>query len=145
MRISEILATKGSKVITIGRESSIQEAVNKMEAHNIGGLVVVDLVGQVKGIVTERDIIREAASSNPNFKQPVKGIMTRRVITGKLNDELDSVAHTMTELRFRHLPVLDGDRLIGIVTIGDVVRAQRDSYLGQVVTLESMIEQEEIE
>ncbi len=140
MKISDILATKGSQVITIAPDHTLRQAVSLLEEHNIGGLVVVDAHGKVQGIITERDIIRYAASDNPDFSVHVRAIMTRRVITGMPQDDIHSVAHTMTERRFRHLPVIQDDRLVGIVTIGDVVKAQRNNYLGQVHTLETMIE-----
>ena len=138
MKISDILAKKGSTVITISPDKSLKDAVRLMEDNNIGGLVVLD-DEKLVGIITERDLIRYAAGDDPDFSKPVRGVMTRKVIVGMPQDDLHSVAHTMTEKRFRHLPVMDQGRLVGIVTIGDVLKAERDAYKGQVHTLETMI------
>jgi CBS domain-containing protein len=88
------------------------------------------------GIVSERDIVREAARSEQLFTQSVRDIMTRDLILGTPQDDLLAVGNTMTEKRIRHLPIVDKGRLVGIVSIGDVVKAQRDSYRGEVDTLQ---------
>jgi len=139
MKVADILASKGAQVITIQPQQTIKEAVDLMESHNIGGLVVVNPAGEIKGIITERDLIRYAATEHPTFSAHVGSIMTKNVIVGVLQDEIDSVAHTMTEKRFRHLPVVDDGNLIGILTIGDVVKAQRDRYEGELHTLQIQI------
>lgn len=143
MKIADVLATKGSKVIVIRPQQTIKEAVNLMEKHNIGGLVVVDQDEKLVGIITERDLIRYAATENPSFSTKVSDIMTSRVIVGVLQDEINAVAHTMTEKRFRHLPVVEEEKLVGILTIGDVVKAQRDRYQGEIHTLHIQITSEE--
>jgi CBS domain-containing protein len=139
MKVADVLASKGVQVITIQPQQTIKEAIDLMEAHNIGGLVVINPTGEIQGIITERDLIRYAATENPTFVTEVGKIMTRNVIVGVLQDEIDSVAHTMTEKRFRHLPVVDHDQLVGILTIGDVVKAQRDRYEGELHTLQIQI------
>ncbi|MFN2151502.1 MAG: CBS domain-containing protein [Anaerolineales bacterium] len=139
MKIAEVLASKGSNVITIQPQQTIREAVKLMEKHNIGGLVVVDAAGKIVGMLTERDLIRYAATEQPSFSASVSSIMTKNVIVGVLQDEIDAVAHTMTEKRFRHLPVVEGEKLVGILTIGDVVKAQRDRYQGEVHTLQIQV------
>jgi len=107
--------------------------------HNIGALVVTDFDGRVVGIISERDIIHEAAKSREIFSVKVSDIMTREVIVGLPEDDVMSVAHTMTERRFRHIPILDGEELIGIISIGDLLKAQRDQYQGEIDTLETQI------
>ena len=139
MKIADILVTKDSNVITIQPHQTIKVAVDLMEANNIGGLVVVNQDEKIVGIITERDLIRYAATENPTFAIQVGALMTRKVIVGVLQDEIDAVAHTMTEKRFRHLPVVDGDKLVGILTIGDLVKAQRDRYKGEIHTLQIQI------
>jgi len=91
------------------------------------------------GILSERDIVREAAHNELFFARVVADLMTRDVITGQPHDDLPSVAHTMTERRIRHLPVVDQGRLIGMVSIGDIVKAQRDHYQGEVDTLQTQL------
>ncbi len=139
MNIASILATKGGRVITIRPEQSVGEAVRVLASHNIGALVVVDQALTPVGILSERDIVRAAARSEQAFAQRVSEIMTRDVITGLPHDDLLSVANTMTDRRIRHLPVVDGGRLVGIVSIGDLVKAERDTYRGKVDTLETQI------
>jgi len=139
MNIASLLATKSGSPITIRPEQSVREAVALLSRHNIGALIVVNAPGTPVGIVSERDIVREAARNEQVFTRTVGDIMTKDVITALPQDDLISVANTMTERRIRHLPVVDGGKLVGIVSIGDVVKAQRDKYRGEVETLETQI------
>ena len=136
MTIANILARKGRRVITIRPEQSVRQALGLLAQHNIGALIVVSETGAAVGIVSERDIVREAVRHERVFERTVESLMTRDVVVGVPADDVASVAHTMTERRIRHLPVLDEGRLVGIVSIGDVVKAQRDHYAGQLQTLE---------
>jgi CBS domain-containing protein len=139
MKVAEILRVKGSQVITIHPDQSIREAILLLEEENIGSLVVVDEWDHMVGIVTERDMIRFAAGDDPDFSRPIRQIMTRDVIVGMPQDDIDSVAHTMTEKRFRHLPVFEAGQLVGILSIGDIVKAQRDRYEGEIHTLQLQV------
>lgn len=139
MNIASLLATKSRPPITIRPEQSVREAVALLAAHNIGALIVVSETGTPVGIISERDIVREAARDERVFGQTLSEIMTRDVITGVPEDDLASIAHVMTEKRIRHVPIMDRGRLVGIVSIGDVVKAQRDQYQGAVETLETQI------
>lgn len=139
MTIAHILARKGPKVVTIRPEQSIRQALALLAKHNIGALVVVDEAGKPIGVLSERDIVREAARNEQVFAKAVGELMTREVTVGMPQDDLISVANTMTEKRIRHLPVVDKGELVGIVSIGDVVKAQRDQYLGEVDTLQIQI------
>jgi CBS domain-containing protein len=138
MNIANILARKGSTAVTVRPEQSIREALMLLERHNIGALIAVQGDRPV-GILSERDIVREAAHNDKFFTRTVADLMTRDVITGQPHDDLLTVAHTMTERRIRHLPVVDKDRLVGMVSIGDVVKAQRDQYQGEVDTLQTQL------
>lgn len=139
MNIQSILATKGTNVLTIRPQQSIREAVAILVTHNIGALVVVNSVGQPIGILAERDIIRAAIQNDTLLSLPVSTVMAKEVVTGVPQDDLESVAHTMTEKRTRHVPVMDQGKLIGIVSIGDIVKAQRDRYQGELYTLQTQI------
>jgi CBS domain-containing protein len=139
MNIATVLASKGSKVITIQPEQTVRQAVGLLVEHNIGALVVVDRSRQPVGILSERDIVRAAAQREHVFSEPVADLMTKNVVLGLPHDDLASVGHTMTERRIRHLPVVEGGKLIGIVSIGDVVKAQRDQYQGEVETLQTQL------
>lgn len=140
MNIASLLAKKSGAPITIRPEQTVRDALALLAKHNIGALIVVNAASTPVGIVSERDIVREAARNEPVFGRAVDEIMTRNVITGTPEDDLASVANLMTEKRIRHLPVVvTGGKLIGIISIGDVVKAQRDTYLGKVETLETQI------
>ena len=139
MKVRTILSTKGTNVITIRPEQTLKEATLLLAEHNIGALVVVNKAKQPVGIVSERDIIRTAARHDDVFSWTVSKVMTQDLITGVPQDDLISVAHTMTEKRFRHLPIMDQGELVGIVSIGDVVKAQRDQYKGEIDTLQTQI------
>jgi len=139
MNIASLLAKKSGAPITIRPEQTVRDALALLAKHNIGALVVVNAAGMPVGIVSERDIVREAARNEQVFGRAMSEIMTRDVITGVPEDDLASVANLMTEKRIRHLPVVTGGKLIGIISIGDVVKAQRDKYLGEVETLETQI------
>ncbi|MDR5682708.1 MAG: CBS domain-containing protein [Armatimonadota bacterium] len=102
--------------------------------------MVVDPDGRPVGILSERDIVREAVRDERLFERRFADVMTAEIVVGRPEDGLMVVAHTMTELRIRHLPVVDGGRLVGIVSIGDVVKAQRDAYEGEVATLQILTE-----
>ena len=138
MNIANILARKGPMAVTVRPEQSIREALLLLDRHTIGALIAVEGEHPV-GILSERDIVREAARNEKFFMRAVADLMTRDVITGQPHDDLLSVAHTMTERRIRHLPVVDQGRLIGMVSIGDVVKAQRDHYQGEVDTLQTQL------
>jgi CBS domain-containing protein len=139
MTIATILARKGVKVVTIRPEQTLREALAMLAQHSIGALVVADGQGRLVGILSERDIVREAVRNEAFFTLSVSAIMTRNVITGQPYDDVAAVAMTMTSRRFRHLPVLDGDKVVGVISLGDIVKAQRDEYLGAIDTLESQI------
>ena len=139
MNISSILSTKSSEVITIGHEQTISEAISRLSHHNIGVLIVLGASGNVVGIISERDIVRRLVEDRELLSRKVSVVMTSEVIVGVPEDEVMSVVHTMTEMRFRHIPIMDKGQLIGIISIGDILKAQRDQYQGQIDTLETQI------
>ena len=139
MNIASLLATKGRMVVTARTDQTIRDALGLLARHNIGALVVIDERHLPIGIVSERDIVRAAARDEQIFALTVAHLMTRDVIVGTPQDDLLAVGTTMTEKRIRHLPVVDKGRLVGIVSIGDVVKAERDRYRGEVDTLQTLI------
>jgi CBS domain-containing protein len=106
----------------------------------IGAVVVVDETGRPVGIVSERDVVRELAKNENVLNEPVSRVMTIDVIIARPNDETKAVSQTMTVKRFRHLPVMDHGELVGIVSIGDVVKATIDEYEGEIETLQTRVE-----
>jgi len=139
MNIGSLLAIKGSTVITIASDETVRGAIALLAEHNIGALVVVDGSAAPVGIVSERDIVRAAAKTEAMFTTAISSIMTRQVIIGLPQDDLASVGHTMTERRIRHLPVMEGGRLVGMVSLGDIVKAQRDTFEGELETLQTQL------
>jgi CBS domain-containing protein len=136
MNIAAVLASKGVKVVTIRPAQTIREAVQLLAEHNIGALVVVEGSDRPSGILSERDIVRVLTGAETVLDWAVSRIMTREVIVGAPEDDILTVGHTMTERRIRHLPVMERGRLVGIVSIGDILKAQRDKYQGEVDTLQ---------
>lgn len=139
MKISLILATKGARVVTIRPEQLVREVVSLFVHYNIGAVVVVDATGAVVGIISERDVVRALPQVPDLLTQPVSAVMTRTVIVASPQDDLVSVMRTMTEKRFRHLPILDGGKLAGLISIGDIIKTQLDESQGEVETLETQI------
>lgn len=139
MKVRNILATKKGQLITIDSDEPVRKAISLLVANRIGALLVVDSSGKLVGILSERDIMRTAASDEALFGRPVADIMTKEVVVGMPQDDVIAVAHTMLEKRFRHLPIMDEGQLIGIISIGDVLKIQRDAYRGEVDTLETRI------
>ena len=139
MKVSTILATKGNKLVTIAPQQPVEEAVALFTKHNIGALIVLNDAGDLVGILSERDVVRQLNNQDDLLSQPVQSMMTAKVITCLPQDDLMSVAHVMTERRFRHLPVVEKGTLLGMISIGDVLKAQRDYYHGQIDSLETQI------
>jgi CBS domain-containing protein len=139
MKVRNILATKAGQLISVDVDASTRQALALLVAHRIGALPVLDAGGRLVGIFTERDIIYTAAVDEQLFDRPVSEIMTPDPIVGMPGDDVIAVAHTMLEKRFRHLPIVEDGRLIGIISIGDVLKTQRDAYRGEVETLETRI------
>ena len=125
MRIENILREKGRDVVTVTGSRSVLEAVHILVENNIGGLVVMEGTHPV-GILTERDVLRLTAQSPGELSRVlVRDAMTTALVTAKPDDELRRMMDVMTENRVRHIPVLDGGELVGIVSIGDLVNACR--------------------
>ena len=139
MKLSAVLAAKGNRVFTIAPDESITTAVALLAEHNIGALIVTGAHGLPVGILSERDIIRRLAKGAGVLTESVADLMSSPVTSGTSNDDLDSVLRTMTNNRFRHLPVVDDGELVGMVTIGDLVKAQLTEFRGAVATLETRL------
>ena len=123
MNVAAILKGKGSMVVTARPDTSLQEVARKLADKKIGAIIVMGDDGSVAGIVSERDIIRSIANrGSACLHEPVSGCMTRAVQSCDAADTLDELMAKMTAGRFRHLPVVDANKLVGIVSIGDVVK-----------------------
>jgi CBS domain-containing protein len=123
MNVITILKQKGREVFTTTPDTSLLDIAKLLSLHGVGCIIVAEADGEVVGIVSERDIVRAIARSGSKvLKEPVETCMTTNVVTCREADTIDKLMAEMTAHRFRHLPVVERDRLVGIVSIGDVVR-----------------------
>lgn len=117
-------AHKGDQVVTIGPDESVRALLDVLAEHRVGALVVAGAPGAVDGIVSERDVVRNLQRFGESILDgPVREIMTADVYTAEPTDTVDELMLQMTDKRVRHLPVLSDGRLVGIVSIGDLVNA----------------------
>lgn len=141
MRIADVLRGKGGAVVTINPDATVAELIAGLADHNIGAMVVVGPDG-VAGIVSERDVVRQMHTHGASvLSQPVHKIMTTMVSTCSKADTVDSLTLLMTENRVRHVPVLEDGKLIGIVSIGDVVKTRMQELESEHQQLQSYITQ----
>ncbi|QKV20552.1 CBS domain-containing protein [Oricola thermophila] len=123
MMVKHILADKGTNVFTLPVDASGMDALNALAEHNIGALVIASPEKKIKGILSERDIVRAIARTGTEaLQRPVADLMTTKVRTCSEESTVHEVMELMTEGRFRHLPVERDGRLIGVISIGDVVK-----------------------
>ena len=123
MHVAAILKMKGRNVVTTTADKSLLDVAKLLEQHDIGCLVIEGDDGQVAGIVSERDLVRAIGKSGAEvLKEPVSVYMTKTVVTAREADTIDRLMSEMTVHRFRHMPVVERGRLIGLVSIGDVVK-----------------------
>lgn len=123
MLVETILNTKGMTVRTLSASATLSDAVATLNKYNIGAVVITHDNGNIAGILSERDIVR-CMGKNPGgaLSVSIAEVMTKGVITCKRDTPIDEVMERMTARRIRHMPVVDGHKLIGIVSIGDVVK-----------------------
>lgn len=141
MRISTILRNKGSEVITVTPDTTIHQLLVILKQHDIGAVVVVDSDGELQGMASERDVVRHQVDNHEIHERPVSAIMTAVDHTCGPNDKLADLAITMTEYHVRHLPVVEKDRMIGVVSIGDIVKGRLQDLEAETQHLHSYISQ----
>jgi CBS domain-containing protein len=140
MNVESILRSKGRAVATIRPDAPIAAALAALTEHNIGALVVSADGEAVDGIVSERDIVRGLAARGGAFlADQVAAAMTRPVVTCSPRDKVADLMALVTNRRFRHLPVVEGGRLCGIVSIGDLVKSRLDEIEHEALSLRSFI------
>lgn len=135
MKIKDMIASKGSRVVFTCPKVTLRGALCAMVENKIGALPVINGSDALMGIISERDIMREVFNGSRLDEKQVGDVMTREVTTGSPDDDIDYVMNKMTEGRFRHMPIIEGDQLTGIVSIGDVVKTQLDQTKIQFVNL----------
>jgi len=123
MKIGDILHEKGSNVLTVTRSDTVSKAVDILGEHNIGVVVVIGDVGEVCGILSERDIVRRMRESGaPALEGTIGKCMTPDPFTSTLDATVDELMGVMSQKRIRHMPVVDGGKLVGMISIGDLVK-----------------------
>lgn len=138
--VNAILGRKGAEVTTIEPTKTLHDAVRVLEQHGIGALVVSEDGSHVAGILSERDIVRAVARHGAEaLDSPVSGVMTHSVTTCDREATADQLLRTMTESRFRHVPVVEDGALVGIVSIGDVVKSRIEALEVKAENLEAYV------
>jgi CBS domain-containing protein len=128
MNVTQILKQKGRDVLTIQPHHALQHAAEQLGQRRVGAVVVADAAGRVLGILSERDIVRAVGvRGGEALADPVSKHMTANPITVGEEADIDELMRAMTEGRFRHLPIVESGRLVGIVSIGDVVKYHVDA------------------
>lgn len=140
MKVSDLLKNKGQTVITITPEQPVFVAMEKLIDNKIGSLVVCDQDNKVVGIISERDIMRAAYQEYETLRsKKVSDLMTKNIIVAIPDDDIDYVMSIMTQNRIRHLPIATKDGILGIISIGDIVKFQlhetqvKNHYLEEII------------
>ncbi len=138
--VGKLIADKGSDIISVKPDDGLQLVVDLLREKRIGAVLVLSDNGDLEGILSERDIVRKLSETPGKvLAQNVSDLMTRKVQVCSPNDSLIAVLRLMTEGRFRHMPVVDQGKLLGIVTIGDVVQFRLRELEHEAVQLKQMI------
>lgn len=142
MNVEAILRTKGDKIVTIAPDATVGEAARMLKRSRIGALVVSENGADVQGILSERDIVGglgDAGSRKNLLDRPVRDLMTVDVLTCKPDDTVEHCMAVMTERRVRHLPVMRDGRMIGVISIGDVVKNRLEELENEAGFLRNLI------
>lgn len=140
MTVAQILQHKGNNVISVSADATVTEAITLLKQHRIGAVLVTEGDGAIIGVVSERDVVRALPDSGGALlDQPVSVLMTRDVITCSPKASAELVMSLMTEKRIRHLPVIEGGKLCGMITIGDVVKSRIAESENEAEALKSYI------
>lgn len=141
MHVSQILKSKAEQaVVTVKPGSTVAQAADVLSARRIGAVIVSPDGRRVAGIVSERDIVRELGRRGPAcLSDTVDAIMTARIVGCRRDERATDVLQKMTDGRFRHMPVMDGDEMVGLISIGDVVKARLSELAMERDALEGMV------
>jgi CBS domain-containing protein len=140
MMLKDVLAAKGPRVVTVSAKSSVADAVRAMHNEKVGAVMVPDAEGCPVGIFTERDVVRLYADGDRDFDAlAVEARMTCSVVVGQPSTTVDEALALMTERRFRHLPVVEAGKLLGLVSIGDLVKVKLNEAAQEAQALRAYI------
>jgi len=128
MTVRAILDSKGHHILSVEPEAKLSAAIKLLGERKIGAALVMSK-GRIEGILSERDIVRVLSERGASvLDEPVGEVMTRKVISCRQSDTVAAIMETMTTGKFRHLPVVDGDRVVGLISIGDIVKWRVQEY-----------------
>lgn len=140
MKVLQILKGKGHEVATVPPDAVVLDVVADLKARRIGAVVAVDAAGRIAGILSERDIVHALADHGADLgRLKVSDLMTKDVTTCEPGHDVNHVMREMTRGRFRHVPVVEGGKLVGLVSIGDAVKARIEELEHEREALESYI------
>ena len=140
MKLKDVLTAKGQRVVTVSAKSSVADAIRTMHAEKVGAVLVPDAEGCPVGIFTERDVVRLHADGDRNLDTlAVEARMTCSLVVGRLSMSVDEALGLMTERRFRHLPVVEDGKLLGLVLIGDLVKVKLEETAQEAQALRAYI------
>lgn len=140
MKLNDVLAAKGRRVVSVSAKSSVADAIRTMQAQKVGAVMVPDAEGCPVGIFTERDVVRMYADGDRDFDTlAVEARMTCSFVVGRLSMSVDEALGLMTERRFRHLPVVEEGKLLGMVSIGDLVKVKLEETAQEAQALRAYI------
>ena len=139
MRISQILATKRQDLVSVPAAATLRHAIQLMKSEHVGAVLVLDGERRLLGVLSERDIVHalDLDSGNP-FERPVLEVMRRESPVASAQDTVQSVMQTMTATRARHVPIVEWGRVIGIVSIGDIVKSRLDEKMQENTVLQDL-------
>jgi CBS domain-containing protein len=128
MTVRSILDTKGHQIQSVEPEAKLASAIKILGERKIGAVLVMN-AGRIEGILSERDIVRVLGERGAAvLEEPVRAVMTRKVVSCKQSDTVSAIMEMMTRGKFRHLPVVDGERVVGLISIGDIVKWRVQEY-----------------
>jgi CBS domain-containing protein len=142
MKVKDILDSKGRRILTVHTETSIEQIVAELSANKVGFLIVVDQSGALAGVISERDVVHRCMSAK---KDPVQTraaeIMTPKtqLFTATEQEDIESIMATMTGKKVRHVPVLQGDQVVGVISIGDVIKFILEEKNQEILSLKDYV------
>lgn len=141
MFLEQIVKEKGGQVYSVAESATLKECAELLEKRKVGAMVILNEAGSLIGVISERDIVRNIAKSGATaLVCKVGEVMTRQVVTARSRDTVESAMARMTDRRIRHLPVVEGGRLVGVVSIGDLVKWRLADAAAEVEAIRSYIQ-----
>jgi CBS domain-containing protein len=139
MSVKAILENKSSSILSLEESETVLSAVQKMNEHGIGSIIVLNK-DELSGIFTERDLLKICAKSHDKLGEiQLKDVMTKSLTVANYNDSVDDVLSTMVKKKFRHMPVMDGNKILGLISIGDAVKSKMEKAVEEANALRQYI------